>query len=574
MMQDQRNLFLAFALSALVLLGWQLLLPKRTAVNPPPPVVTSPAAPTVAASPAAEAQRDEKLAEAPRIPVETPRLRGSISLSGGRIDDLVLTDYFETVNHAKQVTLLSPAGSADPYYVEFGWRADGDVPVPTAQTVWTAQGDQKLTPSSPVTLSWDNGAGLLFTRTISVDPNYLFTVKQTVANRGSSQVSLKPYGTIVRIHAPTVKSSSGKESLDPAASIAGYYGAGLDEVSYSDTAKKGLVENQATGGWLGMNDKYWLVAAVPPKDQPAAMTLRDDKAGDSNRYSATYQSNGLSVAPGSSIETVSLMFAGAKEQNLLESYQDADGIPKLERAIDFGWLFFLAKPFFIAIHFIAKQVGNFGVAILIFNVVLKIILFPLQDRSYRQSARMREVQPKIAALKERFGDDREKMAQAQMELFKKEKINPASGCLPIFIQLPIFYALFRVLSTTIEMRQAPFFGWIHDLSAPDPTTIWNLFGLIPWDAQGTLPDFLNLGVWPLIYGATMYLQQKMTPMPTTDPAQARIMALMPLVFMFFFARFPAGLTIDYSWNAVLTIAQMELIRRRSAQRNTLAANKA
>jgi YidC/Oxa1 family membrane protein insertase len=563
-MQDQRNLFLAIALSLLVLFGYEMLMPKRVA-NPPPPAATSPAAPIIAQSPAARVERTEALADAPRIPIETPRLHGSLSLAGARIDDLMLADYYETTAHEKQVTLLSPAGSADPFYVEFGWTADGGLALPTAQTVWTGAAGQKLTPQSPVTLTWDNGAGLSFTRTISVDSDYLFTVRQTVANHGATAVALQPYGTIVRLHPPTAKESGGQ-----APTVAGYYGEGLDEVSYGDLAKKGPVDNTATGGWVGMNDKYWLVAAVPPKTQPTAFSVRDAKSNDTDRYSADYQGASVSVAPGASIETTSLVFAGAKEQKLLEQYEGDDSIPKLERTIDFGWLYLLAKPFFIAIHFIAQHVGNFGVAILIFNVVLKVILFPLQDRSFHQMARMRDLQPKIAALKERFGDDKEKMAQAQMELFKKEKINPASGCLPILVQLPIFYALYRVLSTTIEMRQAPFFGWIHDLSAPDPTTIFNLFGLIPW----TPPEFLMLGVWPLIYGCTMFLQQRMTPTPTVDPAQQRIMMMMPLIFMFFFARFPAGLTIYYSWNAVLTIGQMELIRRRSERRKTLAANKA
>jgi YidC/Oxa1 family membrane protein insertase len=564
-MKDQRNLILAVVLSALVLIGYSFLQPKRIA-NPTPPAPTSPAAPAVAESPAAEVERGDVLAEAPRIPIETPRLHGSLSLAGGRIDDLILNDYYETVEREKQVTLLSPAGTADPYYVNFGWTADGNLPVPDNHTVWAAAGDQKLTPTTPVTLTWDNGAGLKFTRVISVDSNYLFTISQIVTNDGAATVSLKPYGEIVRMNPP-----SEKQSFGAAPTLAGYYGSGLDEVSYKDLTKEGAITHQMTGGWVGMNDKYWLVDVAPPRDLPAALVLNDLKSGGGNRYSVEYRGESRVLAPGASLRSDSLMFAGAKEQNLLADYEEADGMPKLERTIDFGWLYPLAKPFFIAIHFIAGQVGNFGIAILIFNVILKIILFPLQDRSFHQMARMRDLQPKIAALKERFGDDREKMAAAQMELFKKEKINPAAGCLPLFAQLPIFYALYRVLSTTIEMRQAPFFGWIHDLSAPDPTTIFNLFGLIPWTPPAFLPV---LGVWPLIYGGTMYLQQKMTPTPTTDPTQAKIMAFMPLIFMFFFLNFPAGLTIYYSWNAVLTIGQMALIRRRSARRQAVAANKA
>jgi YidC/Oxa1 family membrane protein insertase len=560
-MQDQRNFFLAIVLSLLVVIGYSYLAPHRV-VNPRPPAPTSPAQPVLAQSPAAQAQRSEVLAEAPRIKIETPKLHGSLSLAGARIDDLVLANYYETIKREKLVTLLSPAGSVEPYYVEFGWTADGNTPVPTSQTVWTQQGSGALTPETPVTLTWDNGAGLTFDRTISVDQNYLFTIKQTVTNHGSTAVTLRPYGTIMRANAPADMAAGGGSSP----SIAGYFGSGLEEISYKDLAKQGQVEHQLAGGWIGMNDKYWLVALAPPNDHPDELTLRAIKDGDKSHYSAEYHEGEATLAPGASREMTSLVVAGAKEQPVLQSYEEKHGIAKLERVIDFGWLYILAKPFFIAIHTIAQYVGNFGVAILLFNVLLKIILFPLQDRSFHQMARMKDLQPKIQALKEKYGEDREKLATAQMELFKKEKINPASGCLPIFIQLPIFYALYRVLSTTIEMRHAPFFGWIHDLSAPDPTTIFNLFGLIPW----TPPEFLMLGIWPLIYGGTMYLQQKMTPTPTADPTQARVMAMMPLIFMFFFARFPAGLTIYYSWNAVLTIGQMALIRRRSAQRQALA----
>jgi YidC/Oxa1 family membrane protein insertase len=564
-MKDQRNLILAVVLSALVLIGYQFIQPHRIA-NPPPPAPTSPAAPAIAESPVAQVERNDVLADAPHIPIDTPRLRGSMSLAGARIDDLVLKDYYETVEHKKEVTLLSPAGTADPFYVEFGWTAEGNAPMPDRNTVWTASGSQTLTPDTPVTLTWNNGAGLTFTRVVSVDRDYLFTIAQTVTNTGSAPVSLSPYGEIVRANPPSEKQSAGAGPT-----IAGFYGQGLDEESYKDLTKEGTITHQITGGWVGMNDKYWLVNVVPPAALPTSIVLRDAKSGTANHYSAEFRGEAQTLAPGASLKSDSKVFAGAKEQKILAAYEDADGIAKLERTIDFGWLFFLAKPFFIAIHFIAQNVGNFGVAILIFNVILKIILFPLQDRSFHQMARMRDLQPKIAALKERFGDDKEKMAAAQMELFKKEKINPAAGCLPLFAQLPIFYALFRVLSTTIEMRQAPFFGWIHDLSAPDPTTVFNLFGLIPWTPPAFLP---HLGVWPLIYGGTMYLQQRMTPTPTTDPTQARIMAFMPLVFMFFFLNFPAGLTIYYSWNAVLTIGQMALIRRRSEQRQAAAANKA
>jgi YidC/Oxa1 family membrane protein insertase len=568
MQEEQRNLILAIALSTVLIFGYEFTLGRHHTVNPPPASTatqapTASTAPTISKSPTAPAQQSDVLPEAARIKIETPKLHGTLSLAGGRIDDIVLANYYETIERQKLVTLLSPAGSADPYFVEYGFTADGGTPVPTSQTLWAQSGDQTLTPQTPVTMTWDNGAGLTFSRTISVDNDYLFTIKQTVANHGSAPVTLHPYSTIVRAHAPSDTQAGGGASP----TLAGDYGKGLDEVSYKDLTKKGEIDNQATGGWIGMNDKYWLVAAVPSKNDPASLVLHA-KEGE---FTAGYRMADIQIAPGATSEVTASLVAGAKEQPVLERYQVQGGISNLEKTIDFGWLFILAKPFFLGIHYIAQAVGNFGIAILIFNVVLKIILFPLQDRSFHQMARMRDVQPKIQALKEKFGEDREKMAAAQMELFKKEKINPASGCLPILVQLPIFYALYRVLSTTIEMRQAPFFGWIHDLSAPDPTTVFNVFGLIPW----TPPHFLMLGVWPLIYGLTMYLQQKMTPMaPSTDPTQARVMAMMPLIFMFLFAQFPAGLTIYYSWNAVLTMGQMALIRRRSEARKAAAVGKA
>ena len=567
MEEQQRNLIIAFVLSALVFVGWETLIAKR--VTPPPPTAaqsstTTPSAPTTAPGPGAAPRIEpvDTLPEAPRLKIDTPRLKGSLSLAGGRVDDLVLADYYETVTHEKQVTLLSPAGSSAPYYVEFGWTADDkNVPMPTTQTIWTAASDHPLTPDSPVTLTWDNGAGLTFERAISVDQNYLITINQKITNHGGAALVLRPYGTVVRLNPPTTK-----EAFGPSPSIGGVFNGALEEASYKDVADKGVEEFQTKSGWVGMNDRYWLVAAVPPKDELIQATLRDSKSDGADRYSAEYQGSPALIAPGATAETVSMVFAGAKEQKLLDAYQEKSGIDRLDRTVDFGYFYLIAKPFSMALDFLGQTfkgwgiVGSFGIAILVFNVGLKTILFPLQDRSFHQMARMRDLQPKIAQLKEKFGDDREKMATAQMELFRREKINPASGCLPMLVQIPIFFALYRVLVTSIEMRQAPFYGWIHDLSAPDPTSLFNLFGLIPWAP----PAFLMIGVWPILYGGSMFLQQKMTPTPTSDPTQQRIMTMMPLVFTFFFGRFPAGLMIYYVWNNLLTVGQMALIRKRAA----------
>jgi YidC/Oxa1 family membrane protein insertase len=572
--EQQRNLILAIALSILVFIGWEAIMGKR--VHPTPPAQTveapqsQPAAPAPAAvAPAPSPMAADTLPEAPRIRIDTPRLKGSLSLAGGRIDDLTLADYFETSAHDKPVTLLSPAGADNPYFVEFGWTPqDPNIQVPNSKTIWNGPTDHALTPDHPVTLTWDNGAGLSFERTISVDPNYLFRIVDKVTNRGSAPVVLKPYGRVVRVNPPTTK-----EAFGPAPSVAGAFNGALEEVSYKELADKGSAQYQSKGGWVGMNDRYWLVAAAPPSDENIAAVLSDAKSGTNDRYSADYQASPAMVAPGATAEQTSQLFAGAKEQKLLDQYQDTAGIDKLDRTVDFGSFFLIAKPFSLVLDFIGQHLrdwgvyGSFGIAILVFNVILKTILFPLQDRSFHQMARMRDLQPKIAQLKERFGDDREKMATAQMELFRREKINPASGCLPQLLQIPIFFALYRVLITSIEMRQAPFYGWIHDLSAPDPTTIFNLFGLIPWAP----PAVLMIGAWPILYAGSLYLQQKMTPTPTTDPTQQRIMALMPLMLLVFFRNFPAGLMIYYVWNNLLTIGQMYLIRRRAEARKAKAA---
>ena len=569
MEDQQRNLIIAIALSALVFVGWQALMGKRVQHAPTPVASeqTAPAptaAPVPPGAPVPRADTSDALPDAPRLKIDTPRLKGSISLAGGRIDDLVLSDYYETVEHKTPVTLLSPAGSATPYFVEFGWTAqDGAVAVPTSKTVWTAASDHPLTPDSPVVLTWDNGAGLVFERTISVDANYLFKIVQKATNHGASPVVLRPYGTVVRVNPPTIK-----EAFGPSPSVAGVFNDALEEVSYKDLAEKGTRDYQSRGGWVGMNDRYWLVAAAPPADETIAAAMHDAKSDSVDRYSAEYQGPPDLIAPNATAEETSQLFAGAKEQRLLDQYEEKNGITRLDRTVDFGSFYLIAKPFSAALAYIGQKlkgfgiVGSFGIAILVFNVGLKIILFPLQDRSFHQMARMRDLQPKIAQLKERFGDDREKFATAQMELFRREKINPASGCLPQLAQIPIFFALYRVLVTSIEMRQAPFYGWVHDLSAPDPTTIFNLFGLVPF----TPPAVLMIGAWPILYGLSLFLQQKMTPTPTTDPTQQRIMMAMPLIFLFVFKSFPVGLMIYYVWNNLLTIGQMALIRRRAARR--------
>jgi len=575
---EQRNLLIAIVLSVGILIAFQFTYER---IRPPQPQgpsggtsVTAPATsgpsggsatPAPAASgsaPGANAPgaapahavetREAALAEQPRVRIETPRLHGSIDLLGARLDDLTLATYHETVDpKSPEVVLLTPPGTQDPYLAEFGWvAASPDVKVPEPRTRWTETGGP-LTPNHPVTLTWDNGQGLVFTRTISVDKDYMFTLHDAVRNNSTAPVKLLSYGLISRTGTPHV---AGYYILHEG--LIGYLGGSLQEVKYSSLTPGTPIDYPSNGGWLGFTDKYWLTSLIPPQDEAikARFTHTLDEGVD--RYQVDYLGPEVTVAPDGTAASSARFFAGAKEVNLLDAYKDS-GIPLFDRAIDFGWFYFLTKPIFLVLQFFDQILGNFGLAILLLTLCVKLIFFPLANKSYNAMSKMKLLQPEIQKLRERFPDDKARQQQEMMALYKRVGANPLAGCLPIVIQIPVFFSLYKVLFVTIEMRHAPFFGWIHDLSAPDPTSFANLFGLLPFSP----PHILMIGAWPLIMGLTMFLQQKLNPQPV-DPVQARMFMLLPVVFTYMLAAFPAGLVIYWAWNNLLSIGQQWAIMRR------------
>jgi YidC/Oxa1 family membrane protein insertase len=579
---EQRNLLLAIVVSVVILIGFQYLFEKMrppTPVTPPspaatqtapsaPPSTTSPGA-TPPAAPGAAGQaagtavapapetREQAIAAQPRVRINTPRLHGSVALAGGRIDDLTLATYHETVDpKSPEVVLLWPKGTKDPYFAEFGWVAGTPgAKVPGPDTQWTASGGP-LAPNSPMTLTWDNGAGLVFTRTISVDENYMFTVRDAVKNSGSTPVSLLPYALISRTGTPQV---GGYYILHEG--LIGELGGSLREVKYSSLEPGKPTDYNSTGGWLGFTDKYWLTALIPPEDATVKARFTRVVEGGVDRYQSDYLGSEITVPADGTAATSTRFFAGAKEVNLLDAYAKS-GIPHFDLAIDFGWFYFLTKPIFLTLQFFYGLIGNFGLAILLLTLLIKLAFFPLANKSYAAMSKMKLLQPEMQKIRERFPDDKARQQQEIMAMYKKVGANPLAGCLPIVIQIPVFFSLYKVLFVTIEMRHAPFFGWIHDLSAPDPTTFINLFGLIPFTPPEAIAHFVAIGAWPLLMGVTMYLQQKLNPQPV-DPVQARMFMLLPIVFTYMLSAFPAGLVIYWAWNNLLSIAQQWAIMHRA-----------
>ncbi|WP_338016741.1 membrane protein insertase YidC [Oleomonas cavernae] len=506
--------------------------------------------------------RSVALEASPRIVIDTPSLEGSIALTGGRIDDVTLRKFRQTTDPASpEIELLSPANAKAPYFAEFGWQlpAGVNLPLPGDQTVWTGSG--KLTPTTPVTLTWDNGAGLLFTRKISLDENYMFTIEDKVENKGAAAVDLYPYGLLRRIETPEIAG----EFIVHEGPL-GVLGGQLQEHAYDKLRDETVPDIKSKGGWLGITDKYWLSAIIPDQGREITGSFRHAKVGQRDTYEVSFLDGAQKIEAGASATVTHRLFAGAKVVDLLRAYRDNLGIGMFEYAVDFGWFFFLTKPIFIILDFFYRLIGNFGVAIMILTLIIKGLFYPLQSKSYRAMNKMKDVQPEMAKLRERFGDDKPRMQQELMALYKREKINPLAGCLPILIQIPVFFALYKVLNVSIEMRHAPFFGWIQDLAAPDPTHVLNLFGLIPWDP----PSFLALGAWPLAMGISMFLQQKMNPAPP-DPVQQRVFMMMPIIFTFFLANFAAGLVIYWTWNNLLSIGQQWLIRKQTPAKIATAA---
>ena len=501
--------------------------------------------------------REELLSSQDRITINSPHVHGSIALKGARIDDLTLADYKETLaEDSKDVALLSPVGTSQPYFVDFNWGVDG-AKGPDKNSVWTADRDV-LEAGSAVTLTWDNGAGLLFNRTIALDENYMFSITQKVTNNGDTAIKVAQYGRIVRQGRPEgqalyILHEGPMWSLDE----------GIEEFSYSDL--EDLEKNEKNtaqgtdGGWVGITDKYWLVALIP--DQKKNFSAEIYRRGDDNseKFYANYFHNWTALpAGGASYEETSRLFAGAKKVSLLDHYTENENVKMLNYAIDWGMFYFLTKPIFYLLEILYAFAGNFGVAILLLTAIVKLALFPIANKGYKSMNKMKVLQPKMQALKEKYGDDKAKMQQATMELYKKEKVNPVSGCLPMFLQFPVFFALYKVLYVTIDMRHAPFFGWIKDLSGPDTMLVTNLFGLIPWEPSG----FLALGILPIFMGFTMWLQMQMNP-SSGDPMQRKIMMFMPVVFTFMLSQFSVGLVIYWTCSNILGILQQWVLMRRA-----------
>ncbi|RFD21120.1 membrane protein insertase YidC [Komagataeibacter melaceti] len=566
---DIKRFMVATLLSAVVLVGFEYFLPQQNhkTVEQQAPA-GAPALPPVAdagAAPTPAAVADDGRSD-PRVAIDADRVHGSLDLRGARLDDLVLKNYHETVKDGSPlVRVLEPRGKDQPNLVEVGWAnvSGAQVRVPDSNTLWTADHDT-LTQAQPVTLSWDNGQGQVFQITVAIDHDYMFSVTQKVINHGGEAVSLYPFSRVERGYTP-VETGGYLVHEGPISVI----DRRLDESSYK-SLRKGAVppgniawSKSGQGGWAGITDKYWLTAVVPQQDSDVAGNYAYQSAGgDKGTYEVGFTARApLVVAAGGEAATASHVFAGAKEVPLLEKYESSLHIPDFWKAVDFGWFAFLTRPIFTVLDWLNTMLGNFGLALMAFTLLVKALFFPLATKQFHSMGKMRQLQPKIKALRERYKDDQMALNQQMIGLYKQEGVNPASGCLPMLLQIPVFWCLYKDLYVTIEMRHAPFFGWIHDLSAFDPTNLFTLFGLIPWDPSVISP-MLQLGLWPIAFGLTMFAQQRLNPAPAADPAQQKMFQFMPIIFTFFMARQPSGLVIYYCWNNLLTMAQQTVIQRR------------
>ncbi|MGF1649908.1 MAG: membrane protein insertase YidC [Hyphomicrobiaceae bacterium] len=582
-----KNLILAFALSIGVLVLWQAFYagPKMdaererqravatqqqsgAATNPaaadPSNPAASAAAGTLGQGPAIAATREVALSADGRVPVSTPSIFGSINLRGGRIDDVTLERFHETPDpRSPRVVIFSPSNAPDAYFAEHGFATapGSSIAVPGADTVWSVADGARLTPQTPVELTWQNGQGLLFKRKISVDEDYLFTVRDTIENTGTAEVVLFPYARVFRYGTPKIEGFFIQHE-----GLIGVLGEneGFLEITYSGVREPGgsKVVSDAVGGWVGFTDKYWAAALIPDQTVPfrASMTSPQPQPlpGRRETFQADYLLPAVAVAPGTSASTANHVFVGAKKVDIIKRYEADLSIRQFELLIDWGWFYFITKPLYYLLDWLYKLVGNFGVAILLVTVIVKAVFFWFANKSYESMAKMKKLQPEMERIRDRFKDDKVEQQRRLMELYQKEKINPLAGCLPVLVQIPVFFALYKVLFISIDMRHAPFFGWIQDLSAPDPTSLFNLFGLLPY----AMPDwFPPLGIWPIIMGVTMWLQMQLNPQQP-DPIQQAIFNWMPVVFTFLLASFPAGLVIYWAWNNILSLAQQYLIMKR------------
>jgi YidC/Oxa1 family membrane protein insertase len=590
-MNENRNFLIAIVLSAAVLFGWQYFvagpqLEKARAAHAlvahqkQPETKAAPNATAIPGSAAGSMSREQALkAGGERVAIDTPSLDGSLMLKGARIDDLRLRNYRETTDpKSPEIVLFSPENTSFPYYAMFGWVAPSGsgIKTPDDNSVWTLASGTTLTPNSPITLTWDNGQGLAFTRTISVDKDYMFQVRDTVANRAGAPVTLYPYAYVMREGIP--------KTTQFVALHEGFVGVGdgtLRDSEYEPPTIMGTIFGykgppqtfQSTGGWLGITDKYWMAALIPPQNMLFDSTYQATPFGATKAFQANYRLAPQTIAPGSTVSIAQRLFAGAKVFQLLQRYEDKEGVTKFHLAIDWGWFWFFTQPIFKALDFLSQYM-NMGLAILLLTVMIKLAFFPLADASYRSMSRMKKLQPEMERIKTRNKDDQAKQQQEIMELYKREKINPVSGCLPMLIQIPVFYSLYKVLLGSIEMRHAPFFGWIRDLSAADPTSLLNLFGLLPFNPHAIFPQFLlflSIGIWPILMGITQWFQMKLNP-PAPDPVQQRMFTFMPLIFTFMMGGLPAGLVIYWTWNNFLSTVQQYVMMRRQGVKVDILGN--
>lgn len=567
MTPETKNMIAAMSLSLAILIGWQIyfvepeleadraayeaqqLAQKQAQLdgqNIPQPQSGS-AGSTASQSLVETADTGE------RLEITAPLVTGSISTMGGRIDDLILTSYYQTLEaDSDPIRLLSPFDSERPYFAEFGWvnAAGQTLALPNSKTVWQTESNG-LTPDTPLVLRHDNGQGLVFERRIEINNDYLIIVTQSVTSSLDGVVSLNPYGLIRRNGTPA---TSGLYILHEGP--LGVFDETLNEQDYDDLRDAGaegiVIETEENGGWIGITDKYWLAALMPVQNRHALYSMRALGA-TRDTYQTDFLGDAQTLNPGQTISWQTNMFAGAKRVALLDKYSQELKIANFDLAIDFGWFYFLTKPFFYAVSWLNGLLGNFGLAIIAFTILVRLVLFPLANKSYKSMARMRDLAPKVKKMREDIGDDKTRLNQEMMALYKREKVNPAAGCLPILLQIPVFFALYKVLYVSIEMRHAPFYGWVQDLSAIDPTSIFNLFGLLPYSVD-FMPQFLSIGIWPILMGISMAIQMRLNP-PPPDPIQAKIFQWMPVFFTFLLAGFPAGLVIYWTWNNTLSIAQ-------------------
>ncbi len=590
-MDDQnKNLILATALSFLVILTWYVAgpmffpqwFPAEEATQPVPPAaeaVSDAVTPPAAGAAVGTTAPAEAVPEAPRLTIDTPKLAGSISLQGGRIDDLSLKTYTQTVEPGSPIVrLLSPVGQESAFYALFGWQPGGDLgfeDVPGAATDWQLTAGATLAPDAPVTLSWDNGKGLQFTRTIAVDADFMFTVTDGVTNSGTTEARLAPYGVIARHGLPKTLQNIWVVHEGLIRRADGEY----EETDYDDVSSLPAVEREAahaelteatTDGWIGFTDHYWMTVLVPEQGKPFTAVTKYVPGADI--YQTETRQPLVTVAPGATAQSTTRLFAGAKEWETIRAYQ-TEGIGGFIDSIDWGWFYFLTKPIFALLHWLNQIIGNMGLAIIGLTFVLKLLVLPLAYKSYVSMARMKELQPEMEALKERAGEDKQKLQKEMMQLYKDKKVNPAAGCLPIFIQIPIFFSLYKVIFVTIELRHAPFFGWLNDLSGPDTSTLYNLFGLLPWDgpAPGSVLALIFIGILPILLGITMWLQQKLNPAPP-DPVQQQIFAWMPWIFMFMLGSFASGLVVYWITNNIITFTQQYIIMRSHGHKPDIFGN--